>query len=270
MTTEDQTALTTFDPRRYWEQRLSTRYTLGSTGWLSLGERFNSWSYAVRRLVFTRLACDALNGKRSAHVLDVGSGTGFYLNLWQQLGVEQIVGSDLTSAAVERLRVRFPRATIQRIDIGTTELPLGPRQYDAISVMDVMFHIVDDDRYVQSLQNLAGLLKPDGRLIFSEIFVPQEYRSEHQVSRTKVQIESMLSAAGLTVACTRPVFFLMNTPVASQSRLLHRWWDLVCRLAKRHEALGWCVGAAAFPMEVTLGRLLREGPSTHMIVCRPL
>ena len=67
---------TTFDPDRYWEDRLSQRYTLGATGWSGLGESFNRWSYAVRRVVFHRVVGAVLSNPSSLRVLDVGSGPG--------------------------------------------------------------------------------------------------------------------------------------------------------------------------------------------------
>src|ERR1700749_4110013 len=107
-----------FDPTAYWQERLSADYSLGSTGWKTLGEAFNKWSYAVRRRVFTRVARDWVTEPHRANVLDLGSGTGFYLDLWRRLGVGQITGSDLTPVAVERLARQYPRATIRRVDIG--------------------------------------------------------------------------------------------------------------------------------------------------------
>ena len=36
--------------------------------------------------------------------LDVGSGTGFYVQAWRDLGAGSVTGCDLTQAAVDRLR----------------------------------------------------------------------------------------------------------------------------------------------------------------------
>ena len=60
----------------------------------------------------------------------------------------------------------------------------------------------------------------------------------------------------------------MNTPVASNSRLLHSWWNAVMKLAPRNEAIGWSLGAAVYPIELALGRVRRDGPSTKIMVCR--
>jgi 2-polyprenyl-3-methyl-5-hydroxy-6-metoxy-1,4-benzoquinol methylase len=259
-----------FDPTEYWQERLAVDYSLGSTGWKTLGEAFNEWSYAVRARVFTHVAEAVVPAPREARVLDVGSGTGFYLDLWQRIGVREITGSDLTPVAVERLAQRYPAATIRQVDIGQTNLSLRAGAYDAISIMDVLYHIVDDERYRQALANLATLLTQEGALLLSENLVSRPSRAVHQVTRSREWILGALAQAGLVVVREQPIFFLMNTPVSSDSRLLHRWWHLITRLVPRHEVIGWTVGAALFPIEIGLARLAgsRRSPSTTLLVCR--
>jgi hypothetical protein len=77
-----------FDNREYWEDRLRRHYSLAGVGYLRLGRRFNEWMYRVRGAVFDRML-DDLAGKAGrgarwsgANVLDVGSGTGFYVERW--------------------------------------------------------------------------------------------------------------------------------------------------------------------------------------------
>ena len=95
-----------------------------------------------------------------------------------------IVGSDLTAAAVERLRARFAGMTIHQLDIGDAHAELPDAPFDAISVIDVLYHIVDDGRYEQALDNIGRALKPGGLLVLSENFVPSRQPGQHQVSRT--------------------------------------------------------------------------------------
>jgi 2-polyprenyl-3-methyl-5-hydroxy-6-metoxy-1,4-benzoquinol methylase len=259
---------TKFDPQRYWESRLSERYTLGATGWSGLGESFNRWSYAVRRVVFSRIVREVLSDRGSLRVLDVGSGTGFYLRAWQRLGVADVAGSDLTAAAVARLGARFPGMPVHQLDIGEEDAQPPGAPFDAISVIDVLYHIVDDDRYEQALRNCARLLKRGGTLILSENFVAARQPGQHQVSRTADVIEAILARADLVPVLMRPVFFLMNTPVDSASRLLRAWWKVAMKLASRNEAIGWALGAGLYPVEVALATFLRDGPSTKIMVCR--
>jgi SAM-dependent methyltransferase len=259
---------TEFDPQGYWENRLSERYTLGATGWSSLGESFNRWSYAVRRVVFSRIVKNVLADRGSLRVLDVGSGTGFYLEAWRRLGVAGVAGSDLTAVAVAKLSARYPGVPVHQLDIGEEGVQPPGAPFDAISVMDVLYHIVDDDRYERALRNCARLLKSGGTLILSENFVASQQPGAHQVNRTADVIEGILARADLVPVLRRPVFFLMNTPVDSRNRLLRAWWRSVMKVAARNEVSGWMLGAALCPVDVALAMVLRDGPSTKIMVCR--
>jgi 2-polyprenyl-3-methyl-5-hydroxy-6-metoxy-1,4-benzoquinol methylase len=257
-----------FDPNRYWEQRLTASYSLGSVGWSGLGESFNRWMYAVRERVFSHVVGESIDGPPDLRVLDVGSGTGFYLDAWRKLGIRDLSGSDLTATAVARLRAAFVDTPIHQLDIGGDPEQLPDERYDAISIIDVLYHVVDDQRYAQAFHNLSTLLKPGGKLIFSENCVAQTKAGIHQVSRSRTEIEDALHDAEFAPILQRPMFFLMNSPIDSDSRLLKRWWSTVVRLSSRNEMLGWSLGAAVFPLELALVRLARSGPSSKIIVCQ--
>lgn len=259
-----------FDPAEYWERRLAGDYGLGAVGYIGLGEGFNRWMYAVRRRVFRDSVNASLEGanRRELHVLDVGSGTGFYVDLWRELGVVDVTASDLTARAVENLRSKVPEMSVQQLDIGDEAITVAGAPFDAISVMDVLFHIVDDERYERAIVNLAGLIKPDGLLIMSENLVPSDERREHVVSRSQEEVVRQLNRAGLQVTLRRPMFFLMNQPISSTSRALRVWWHNLIRVAERSERLGWVVGATVFPAELALVRNAGSAPSTQILVCR--
>ena len=258
-----------FDPRGYWEQRLSERYSLDGVGWIGLGEAFNTWMYRVRRHVFMRTVAPLAPHATDLRVLDIGSGTGFYVKRWHELGVPRITGADLTDTAVQRLRAAHPQDTFERFDVGSTEVPFPDGSFDAISIVDVLYHIVDDERFEQAFRNIARLLAPGGVLVFSENFLQgPTQRAEHQVSRSMEKIQGVLDRTGFDVLLRRPVFALLNTPLDSQSRLLHRWWELMAKVASRSNALGNAAGALTYPLELALVSRLREGPSTELMVCR--
>ncbi|MGH2840623.1 MAG: class I SAM-dependent methyltransferase [Solirubrobacteraceae bacterium] len=261
--------MTALDTKQYWEDRLTREYSLGGVGWIGLGRAFNRWMYAVRGRVFARVVRAHVPLSPQARVLDVGSGTGFYLEAWRRLGVAAPEGSDLTERATVALGARWPDLAIHRFDAAGERTSLPPGSYDAISAMDVLFHIVDDAGFARALANLAGLLAPAGRLVFSDNFPALATPSAaHQVSRTEADIRRALAQAGLEPVAMRPMFVLLNTPVDTRSRLLRLWWSLLTRTATRGEALGFAAGAALYPLEVALTRVVRRGPSTKIMVCR--
>ena len=154
--------------------------------------------------------------------------------------------------------------------MGSVYAQTGGKQYDLISAFDVLFHIVDDDKYLQALRNLSTWLKPGGTLLMTENFVhhPRKRSGGYHFSRTLDEIESLLHEAGLAITDRSPVFVLMNAPDDSVSPLASSWWKLWRRIAGHGEALGWLAGACLYLPERLLASLLSEGPSTELAVCR--
>lgn len=264
-----------FDTSEYWERRLRGHFDLEGVGYLRLGRRYNRWMYRIRGEVFDRVVARHLGpvaGRdRPFRVLDVGAGTGFYVERWRRLGAE-VTGLDLTAIAVERLSGSFPGSRFLQADIGR---PLGPElaplagTFDAVSAFDVLFHIVDDAAYRQALDNVARLLRPGGWFLWSDNFVHRPaVRVTHQASRSLRDITAMLASAGLAVVERVPMFVLMNHPTDTRSRILPLAWSVLVSPAVLSDRLGGALGAMLYPIERRLVRRLRESPSTELMVCR--
>lgn len=261
-----------FTPKDYWERRLRDHFDLEGVGYLRLGRRFNEWMYRIRGEVFDRVVAElGLTGGRTARVLDVGAGTGFYVDRWLRLGAA-VTGVDLTDVAVTRLRDRFPAARFVRANIGyplTEPLSAEPGSYDVVSAFDVVFHIVDDREYAQALGNIASLLAPGGVFLWSDNFVHQPtVRLAHQVSRSLTETTTAVEAAGLEVVRRVPMFVLMNYPADTRSRLRQWAWTALMAPAMASDMLGGLLGAALFPIERRLVARAAESASTELMICR--
>ncbi|NED98982.1 class I SAM-dependent methyltransferase [Phytoactinopolyspora halotolerans] len=259
--------MTRIDEKAFWERRLAADWTESGVGYHALGRQFNAWVYRVRREVFLREASSLALGATS-RVLDVGSGTGVYVRCWKQLGIGDVVGSDLTDAAVERLRERHPDVKFVRADVSRAQDELPAASFDAVSCMDVLFHITDDDRYLAAVQNLARVLRPGGYAVLSENFLHRgpEY-TEHQVNRTMPWIVSALEDAGLRVERRVPMLYLMNAQVDAPP-IWRKLWGGALRAATLTPPTGWLAGAALFPIERRLVIRADESPTTEMMICR--
>jgi len=256
-----------FDPLEYWEQRLRRYFGPCGVGCLGLSEGYNRWLARVRAVVGRRALVSVCSDWRGRHVLDIGSGTGFWIDQWRRLGAEPVIGSDFTSGSVARLRELWGRTAIHRIDITAHDLPsMGP--FDAVSAFDVFFHIVDDAAYARAWRNVAWLVRPGGLFFLTENFLRNgPERQKHLVSRTLRDIERLVAAAGFEILARRPVFVLMNRPIDSASPTLRWWWQMLERIVS-YELAGSLVGAGLFPIEVLLTSILRQGPSTELMICR--
>ena len=261
--------MTSHDERRaFWEERLGTDWTETGVGYRALGRPFNEWMYRVRRDVFLeRMGSLGVDWSR-ASVLDVGSGTGFYVRAWQQLGAASITGSDLTEAAVARLRDRFPALRFERLDIADPGDALAGADFDAVSCMDVLFHITDDDRYTAAVESIARLVRPGGYFVLSENFLHRPtQRGANQVNRTIGWITACLDRAGFNVLHRAPFLVLMNAQVDA-GPVWRKVWGGTLRAATLTEPTGWLAGAALYPLERRLVRARTESPTTEIMVCR--
>lgn len=258
-----------FDPSKYWEDRLKRSYGLHGVGTLGLGVGYNTWLYRIRGQVFRRILKRLSADLRHARVLDIGSGTGFYIEQWKAVRAVEIEGVDLTEVAVEKLRHRFPDVLFRKGDIGGSTFDVSIPSFDFVSCMDVLFHITDDQAYERAFRNVASVLKPSGIFIFSDNFIRgQERRLKHIVHRSRETIDQCLKKAGLVPLFRCPMFVLMSHPVDSDSRLLHGFSRLVERTAVRSNLLGTIIGGALYPVESLLIRLFNESASTEVLVCQ--
>jgi SAM-dependent methyltransferase len=259
-----------FDPREYWEQRLTQSYGLHGVGYAPLGLSFNRWMYRVRKNVFRRVVRKLVRDGATTRVLDVGVGTGFYVDQWRSLGVRKIVGLDLTETSVSHLRTTYPDLDFVVADVGAEQIPLDAASFDIVSAFDVLFHIVDDDRYARAMKNIFDLLKPGGSLVWSDNFLRHSRREAgvHQVSRSLEESSQMLRDAGFEIVSRKPMFWLMNGPVDSTGRIMKTWWRLLMSLVRRGDRMANLTGAALYLPERVLTRVMSESPTTEIMVCR--
>ncbi|GAB3730684.1 class I SAM-dependent methyltransferase [Nocardiopsis nanhaiensis] len=257
-----------FDARRYWDERLRKNWSLHGVGMVRLARSYNQWMYRVRARVFRRTVRRSRIDTPNASVLDIGSGTGFYVNAWRDLGAREVRGMDIADSAVEQLRERFPEVPFERADV-SDGTPFEDGAFDAVSIFDVLFHIVDDDRYEQALTEIHRVLGAEGRFIFTENFVP-EHRAgrKHYVSRSRTAIEDLLHRAGFEVVRRRPAFVFMAPPVASDSRWRWALWSKVLLRLARRELRGKYLGAAMYPFELLLTAVPLQSPVMEIVVCR--
>ena len=149
------------DLAAFWEQRLTANPSLLGVGHNGFGLAYNHWLYKMRRAVFLRHVRSLSIDFPNAQVLDVGSGIGFWLNVWRGLGVRSLTGSDITAIATQKIQRDFPGVRAVQLDITSpSALEILGTQYDVISAIDMLYHIVSDGLYASAISNLAGALKP--------------------------------------------------------------------------------------------------------------
>lgn len=103
--------------------------------------------------------------------LDVGPGAGHWLDFYRNaFGARRVVGVEISTSAADALSATYaedPEVSIALADIADEDLELGER-FDVVNAVDVLFHVVDDDRWRRAVGNLARHLAPGGRLVVAE------------------------------------------------------------------------------------------------------
>jgi 2-polyprenyl-3-methyl-5-hydroxy-6-metoxy-1,4-benzoquinol methylase/Tfp pilus assembly protein PilF len=210
-------AIPDFDTKGYWESRLSRNYNLAGVGFLDLGEAYNRFMYRLRKWRLAARLSELQIEPSGKRILDIGSGTGFFLEFWKAYNPASLEGLDITDTSVARLRERFSDLPIHHADISCPGITL-PGPYDVISAFDVLIHVVDDEAFARALENIAGLLAPNGYAIITDGCTQEPYtrNSEHYRARTEAEYRAHFERLGLSVVTVEPLFAAMNAPVDLQ------------------------------------------------------
>jgi 2-polyprenyl-3-methyl-5-hydroxy-6-metoxy-1,4-benzoquinol methylase len=121
----------------------------------------NSIYHGVRKYMLGRKRglVEKVTGIQKGHILDVGTGTGFFLNEMKEYGW-QVTGTEKSSDARE-----FAKKEFKLDNLPSEELfKLKDNSYDAITLWHVLEHIHELNK---NMETFSRLLKKDGKLIIA-------------------------------------------------------------------------------------------------------
>jgi SAM-dependent methyltransferase len=155
------------------------------------------------------------------------------------------------------------------MDISQNIEPISDMRFDFVSAFDVLFHIVHDKEFENSIRNIYSLLKPRGLFLWSDNFLHgRTLRSEHQVSRSLACIEAILQDTGFQIVQRRPMFYIMNAPVDKPNTVIKFLWWIISSSVSRSEFIGAYIGGLLYPIELLLITISRESPTTEFMICK--
>jgi SAM-dependent methyltransferase len=269
----------TYRPTDYWEKLLDDRFDLQSVGYPSLSLAFNSYLYramadSVERGLKRLVPSTDVFGPAS--ILDVGSGTGFWIEFWLAKGTQQITGMDLTAKSVRALEQRYPQLTFYQKDIGEPIQPDMIAAFDFVSAMSIVHHIPSQQRWEQALANLGDAVRPGGFLLLMDPILrykwwgPPFNDSSNGFPRTIAEHMRVLNQKGVNLEFVTPTITLLANPVDTKSklefRLLGKWWALFSRIAQREQATRR-IGGLVYAMDRLLSNL-NYMPTSKILFCR--
>ncbi len=151
----------------YWRDRFQKyNISIKGVGCEGLSEEEN-WKARQKVLKTLGDVCSQENIQFSKlRVLEVGCGSGFYATYLKSKGVIDFTGIDITNALFEQLKIKFPDYQFLQQDI-TTNAVSG--QYDFVLMMDVIQHIVQEEKLLSALNHIRNCLKPGGLFIVAPL-----------------------------------------------------------------------------------------------------
>jgi SAM-dependent methyltransferase len=231
-----------YRPQDYWESLLGEDAGLTGVSDPRHSELGMQGSYdVVRENVVKLLRAHGVGSLRGSRVLDIGSGSGFWLDTWTLLGAEDLTGVELTDVASDRLRASHPAAVVVRADVSDPGLTIDG-DFDLVSAMNVLLHIVDEAAFRRALLNLSHLLREDGVLLVADPVLTRRptrhptTAASNSVARTVTEWRSALGDVGLEIVDIRPSTVLQGNPIDVKHRPFLIGLDLLWNVYGRAQA----------------------------------
>lgn len=244
----------TYDPREFWDRRLSEHFDLRGTGETGLPLEYNRACYDLRRRVLDRALREAGMDPRGRRVLDVGCGTGFFTAYYLGRGA-RVTGMDIAPISVERLRARHPEARFELGDVSETALA---ERFDVVNAFDVLYHITDDVRWEAAVRHLGAAVDRGGVLLITDTFADLGGAS-HNKARSLARYRALLEPAGFAIGPPVATHVLLNRDLGPWRFANHAPWLLH---ALDRALLGLGLGAGDPRVSKLLVATRRPDPAT--------
>jgi len=192
-----------YHPKQYWERRLGQSFNLRGVGHIGFSESYNTWLYRRKKCcIESYFRNTTLKGK---HVLDVGCGTGFFVNWYIQQGAN-VCGMDITEVSISKLKQLYSCDFFIQ-DITAPDYQ-PPRKFDIVNFWDVVYHIVEPKPFDRAFDNIASSLKENGLLLFTDWFgAASDIRfAEHVHVRCLDTYQRLLPQKGFKLISVWPLY----------------------------------------------------------------
>jgi 2-polyprenyl-3-methyl-5-hydroxy-6-metoxy-1,4-benzoquinol methylase len=189
-----------FEPHAYWQERhVRHSGSLRSVGHSGLSEEENVQDYRVKASEILAALLESFPKPHGMSLLDAGCGTGYFSRIFSERGFT-VAGVDFTEAGVEATK----RRGISQVHLGDLATFALARQFDVVTCIDVLFHIVDDAAWEAAVRNLSRHVRHGGVLLLQDHLVERPViPAKHVKFRSRDAYVQCLSGCGLQIVRER-------------------------------------------------------------------
>lgn len=258
-----------FNTARYWENRLTKKFDLTGVGFRRKSVAYNKWVYRVRTELLDLIILENGWPVEGKSILDVGCGTGYFIDYWLTRKAGDITGLDIAEISINKLKDAFPGVKFNLADLSDPELELGGR-YDYVTIFDVLFHIIDDNKFESVAVNLARFCKPGCKIFITDLFGKNSFAGvQHCRNRSFEIYENVFSNRGFKLVEIKPLFFTLLPPSGFRNPIV-RWagilaWEALT-FVTRWNFFGNILGRVLYGVDSILRKMFKKGPGGYLAV----
>lgn len=210
----DNTKLSEFNHKAYWENRYSNKFDLESSGTMGLGITYNKFLYKSRLDILHYLKKHLLGNLVNKNVLELGTGTGYFTNYFHKQNIKSYYGIDISQKSIDNLSLIYKKFKFKSGDISDINVYETNKTYDLIFASDVLLHLTNDEKFEKSIHNIGTVLSKDGYFIDIEpiTMVDVETSAPHNRIIKYEELKTALEKENLEIVDIIPVTFFMDYP----------------------------------------------------------
>jgi SAM-dependent methyltransferase len=152
----------------FYSNGISDRQTISSNkSLLSTNYHYRS----VEMLILRHLYNNKISIDQSV-ILDIGSGSGHWIDFFDSLGAVKAIGMDVSHSSVQYLKDKYINSNNVIIHYGKAVdiIYNQDESFDVVNAVGVMFHIIDDSEWINTIQAVRKVLSQNGLFIISGHF----------------------------------------------------------------------------------------------------
>jgi SAM-dependent methyltransferase len=143
-----------YNPDTYWDEEF---YSTGVSDAKTLAaadlyaESITDYHYASIELLLHKLCIEDKYSFRDKTVLDVGAGSGHWVEFYLRNGAKKVTAIDLSKKSCDAISKRFEGQPVEVHNCAAGDVQ---GQFDLINAVGIMFHITDDALWTSTVSHL--------------------------------------------------------------------------------------------------------------------